>query len=551
MKPLLPQNDKNPDRKAWMEKNRDRYRYDHEYLPPIPVLEELPQEEAFTGGYLARRAAATADLIPNMAAAKIKSIFDPFDEVQDFEDLFTILPKPSTIRTWRTDEAFAEQRLSGANPMKMRQILHKDHLPFKICNLDQKIPGFRETLRQGLKEGRVFASDYSELDFIQGGTHEKGRKLLPKPKAVFFWQLMGYRDWGQLMPVAIQIHQDGPIMTPQGAPAMDWLIAKLCVQIAHANHHELSSHLTRTHLVMGPFGIATARHLAENHPLGLLLRPHFRFMLANTDLGQQSLMNKGGILDRLLAGTLEESLQVLSDSYKSWSVKEFAFPKDIENRGLSDEAALPHFPYRDDGLLIWGAVEKFVTSYIRLYYKKEKDVAQDTELQAWAKELKDPDQGHVIDMTSPINTRQELIDLVTTVIFTCGPQHGAVNFSQYDYMAFVPNMPLAAYCPVPGQNPNTGAFEEEVDEQFLMQFLPPTRPTSEQTQFAEILTSFKYDRLGFYEDDAFEDPDALQLVENFQQDLFQIERRIDLRNGKRQVPYPFMKPSEILNSISM
>ncbi len=563
MKALLPQNDRRTrERPIWMERNREKYQYDHEYLPPVPVLLDLPDEEAMSAKYLAARVAATAELIPNLAAAKIKSIFDPFDEIQDFEDLFPILPKPTSMRTWRTDDSFAEQRLSGANPMKMRRVQERDELPFKLGGDGELLPGFSTKIGDALAAGRLFYSDYSDLSFIQGGTHEHGKKYLPTPKVIFFWQKSGYRNWGQLLPVAIETTPNASFLTPQNVRSpLDWLIAKLCVQIAHANHHELSTHLTRTHLVMGPFGIATARQLAENHPIGILLRPHFRFMASQVDLGQRTLLNRGGILDNLLAGTLEESLTVVTDAYKSWSVKEFSFPHELENRGLLDRDFLPHFPFRDDGMLLWKAIEKLVTGYVELYYRSEQDLIDDTELRAWAGELADPALGNVIDMPSPISTRQELFELLTNVIFTCGPQHSAVNFSQYDYMAHVPNMPLAAYCPVPGQNPVSvdartapalsSAENETQMKDLLMRFLPPAAPTTEQMRFAFILANYHYDRLGFYADKDFDDPEALLLIDQFKQELFQIERRIDLRNEKRHVPYKFLKPSEILNSISL
>ncbi|MDB9309816.1 lipoxygenase family protein [Aphanizomenon sp. CS-733/32] len=50
----------------------------------------------------------------------------------------------------------------------------------------------------------------------------------------------------------------------------------------------MSSHLCRTHFVMEPFAVVTPRQLAQNHPLRILLKPHFRFMLANNDLQQMS-----------------------------------------------------------------------------------------------------------------------------------------------------------------------------------------------------------------------------------------------------------------------
>lgn len=42
-----------------------------------------------------------------------------------------------------------------------------------------------------------------------------------------------------------------------------------------------------------------------------------------------------------------------------------------------------------------------------------------------------------------LGSLQQLIDIASITIFTCGPQHAAVNFSKYDYFSYLPNTPLA------------------------------------------------------------------------------------------------------------
>ena len=263
------------------------------------------------------------------------------------------------------------------------------------------------------------------------------------------------------------------------------------------------------------------------------------------------LVNPSGFVEQLMAGTLDESMTVIKNAYKGWSVTENAFPAEIKNRNLADKEILPHFPYRDDGLLLWEAIEQFVTQYVRLYYRRQVDVQDDKELQAWAGELASHQFGRVRDMPAKIDSKQQLIELITTLIFTSGPQHGAVNFSQYDYMGFVPNMPLAAYCPVPGQSPLEATLDPKEQEKKLMEFLPPKEEAYGQVQVMETLSTYHYDTLGFYESDAFIDPKAIEIIEAFQKSLAQIESRIDTRNNRRSVGYKFMKPSEILNSISI
>ena len=58
-----------------------------------------------------------------------------------------------------------------------------------------------------------------------------------------------------------------------------------------------------------------------------------------------------------------------------------SFPEDIKARGLHDTATLPQYPWRDDGILVWIAIHKFVGSYFEHFYPSDADVEQDSEIQ--------------------------------------------------------------------------------------------------------------------------------------------------------------------------
>ncbi|XWK89585.1 MAG: lipoxygenase family protein [Phormidium sp.] len=544
MTTYLPQNDPEPQKRLdWLQRNRAEYEFDLNYLSPLSLLKNLPQRENFSGKYISERLLASSELPVNTLAVQLRSLWDPLDELQDYEDFFPVLRRPQTIKTYQTDDSFCEQRLCGVNPLVIRSI--NELAPKTLESLQTKF-GSSLNLRQELDNGNLYVADYTNLSFVQGGTYERGKSYLPKPKALFCWRSSGYSDRGQLVPVGIQLNLENGkttnIITPFDNP-LTWFKAKICVQIADGNHHEMSSHLCRTHLVMEPFAVATARQLASNHPLGLLLRPHFQFMLANNDLARKRLINRGGFVDDLLGGTLQESLQIVKNSYEEWSLDGSAFPTEIKNRGMDDPKRLPHYPYRDDGMLVWNALKKFVSNYLKIYYKTPEDVSNDRELQAWAQELASPEGGRIKGMRDRIETLDQLIDIVTTIIFTCGPQHAAVNFPQYEYMAFVPNMPLAAY----------QQLTEDLsiaDEKSLMSFLPPPKQAADQLTIVYILSAYRYDRLGYYDND-FPDPQAQAVVEQFKQDLNAVERQIDLNNKSRLVPYIYLKPYLIPNSISI
>jgi arachidonate 15-lipoxygenase len=545
VKPYLPQKD--PDvnvRINWLDKNREEYKFNYDYLAPLPVIDKVPHKEIFSAEYTAKRLASMATLAPNMLAAKARNFLDPLDELEEYEELLSLLPKPDVIKNYKTDSCFAEQRLSGANPLAIQKI---DVLPENFAVTDahfQKVAGTELTLEKALKEGKLYFLDYPLLSDIKGGVYENVKKYLPKPQALFYWQSSDSPNGGSLVPVAIQINHDSGaksvIYTPDD-PHLDWFLAKTCVQIADGNHQELGSHFAYTHAVMAPFAIVTARQLAENHPIALLLKPHFRFMLFDNDLGRTQFLQPGGPVDEFMAGSLAESLGFVAKVYEEWSVEKFTFPRLIKSRQTDDPEILPHFPFRDDGILIWNAVEKFVAEYLQLYYQTSQDISDDYELQNWARELVAQDGGRVKGMPAKIETLEQLIEIISVVVFTCAPLHSALNFSQYEYMAFVPNMPYAAYHPIPET--------KGVDLETIMKILPPFKQAADQVMWTEILTSYHYDKLGFY-DEEFADPLAQEIVVQFQQNLHEIERQIDIRNQTRPIPYNYFKPSEIINSIN-
>ncbi|WP_017327314.1 lipoxygenase family protein [Synechococcus sp. PCC 7336] len=545
VRPSLPQKDPNSNkRNDYLERNREDYQFDRSLLPPLPFMQKVPKREYFSPEYTAKRLASMANLPANMLAAKAKRFLDPLDSLEEYEELIPLLSKPNLLKNYRTDEFFGEQRLSGANAMATRR-LAKLPSDFAVDNaLFQQVLETDGTLDAALAEGRLYFLEHPYLNRIKGGESEYGRKYMPKTRSLFYWKSDDSPVGGALLPVAIELKSEAtntPIVyTPKDAP-LDWLFAKLCVQVADANHQELGSHFAFTHTAMGPFAMVTARQLAENHPVSLLLEPHFQFMLFDNDLGRAQFLNPGGPVDRFLAGTLEETLTFVVDTLDRWSIDTFDFPSIIERQNMDDPEVLPHYPFRDDGMLIWDAVKEFITNYLSIYYKTPEDIREDYELQNWAKELAAFDSGRVKGMPETIESLQQLIDILSVVIFTCAPLHSNLNFTQYEYMIFVPNMPYAAYHPVPEQ--------KGIDMETILKFLPPYKQAADQVYWTMVLTSYHHDKLGFYEDD-FADPLAQDALVQFQQNLADIERKIEIENQHRPVPYQYFLPSEIINSIN-
>ncbi len=573
LKPSLPQDDtpaQQQARKQAIAQQQSEYQYAE--TAGIILIKELPQAEMFSFKYLLERDQGLISLIANTLASDIENVFDPFDKIEDYQEMFPLLPKPAVVKTFRDDYVFSRQRIAGANPMVIERVI--DKLPDNFAVTDaifQNIMSTKKTLAQAIKEGRIFLTNYKGLAGLTPGSYKYEKdgktieiaKIMAAPMVLYCWKPTGYGDYrGKLAPIAIQINQkpdpvSNPIYTPKDG--MRWFAAKTFAQMADGNYHEAISHLGRTHLVLEPFVLATANELAPNHPLALLLKPHFQFTLAINELARAQLISQGGYADTLLAGTLEASIGVIKGAIKEYleNFGEYAVPKELARRGVGErdldgqgENFLPDYPYRDDALLLWNAIEAYVGDYLSIYYSSPDKVINDSELKNWVNRLISVKGGGVKGLVpnGELKNLDQLIAIATQLIFVSGPQHGAVNYPQYDYMAFAPNMPLAVYGDLAAISAaNSGA---DMDENSILKILPPQKMAAKQLELMRTLSVFRPNRLG-YPDKEFTDARAQNVLRKFQARLQEIENEINVRNETRLEPYIFLLPSKVPNSLNI
>ena len=474
-----------------------------------------------------------------------------------------------------SDGEFARQRIAGPNPMILRCLQERDRSVLQSWLSSQTYQlanGESVDLADATAAHRLFIADYPLLEQLTPADLQADR-YVGSPKALF------YTSGNKLEPLLIQLQSGGKIFTPAvSGDADDWMRAKLYFQVADITHHELIDHLCYTHFAMEAFTIATSRQLPSHHALYRLIKPHFQFMLAINARGNGVLLDEGSAVDNLMAPTREVSLGLINQAYRQRPFEDYALPNDIKKRGIGSEF-LPNFPYRDDAQLLWNAIAKYVTNYLQRYYPDDRAIQQDPYLQAWAAELGAPlssrslaefpqipawlpsevattvgleieslpGYARVPDFPNSqtteigkLTTLQQLIDIATQIIFTCGPQHAAVNYNQFDYAGYVPNFPLAAYA-----RPDVTAS--------LQEMLPPLEKELEQMQLTFALSGVRFGQLGSSELMGFVEQGDRQILQNFQAELLQIESEIKSRNQQRLsedgVEYPYLLPSQIPNSI--
>ena len=524
--PSLPQDDPHPHlRRLRLDIQRSRYRYNYDYLPGIPLVERVPIShlpslpwlvqvinrlinvginarlvagsdyasarsatlQEIVGGFSRHGAPRSAIARAVASAASAAGTSDWPMTLDDYAGLFQTVPLPAIAADFMDDRVFAWMRLAGPNPVMLQRITRPD-ARFPVTEAVYKSVLPHDSLAAAGAEGRLYLADYAELESVETGTIDGLRKYLSAPLALFAVAPYG----GRLTPIAIQCAQTpgfDPVFTPHDGHA--WLMAKTIVQIADANMHEAVTHLGRTHLLLEPFVIATERQLAASHPVGLLLRPHFEGTLFINDLAQSYLIAPGGPVDELLAGTLDATRELAARALSDYSLNHAALPAALHARGVDDVSVLPDYPYRDDALLYWRIIKRWVQDYVRTYYRSSREVFEDTELAEWCRELGDAGRVPGFRDGAVITTRTALVDALTSVIFTASVQHAAVNYPQYDHMAYTPSMPLAGFAPAP-------VGVHGLNEQDYLELLPSRRSALKQLSILYLLGSVHHTTLGEY-----------------------------------------------------
>ena len=203
--------------------------------------------------------------------------------------------------------------------------------------------------------------------------------------------------------------------------------------------------------------MATMRNLPDPHPIFKLLRAHFRYTMSINSAARATLINNGGIIDQLFAIGGAGKVELMRRASAHYSVHWTNILRHTKERGVDDPDQLPGYHYRDDGVKIWTAIEKFATELINEFYKTDDEVKEDRELQSWAEDIHTngfpgyfgAKDGH--GFPQKISTRKELAEYCTLIMFTGSVQHASVNFGQYDLSGFVPNASLTLRNPPPSK----------------------------------------------------------------------------------------------------
>lgn len=509
--------------------------------------------------------------------------------IKETEDNLLLFETPQLMErdqfAWLTDETFARQTLAGLNPYSIQLVTEwplKSKLDPKVYGppecaitkelVEREIKGYM-TIEEAIKQKKLFILDYHDLllPYVNKVREEEGTTLYGS-RTLFF-----ITHQGTLRPLAIELTRPPKDGKPQWkevfTPCWDstghwlWRLAKVHVLAHDSGYHQLVSHWLRTHCATEPYIIASNRQLSAMHPIYRLLHPHFRYTMEINALAREALINAGGIIESGFS-PVKYSMELCSAAYDlQWRFDHQALPADLISRGMAvEDPTSPHglkltiedYPFASDGLLLWDAIKEWITKYVGHYYPNASAVECDEELQAWWTEIRTVGHGDKKDEPwwPVLKTPQDLIGILTTIIWVASGHHSAVNFGQYTYAGYFPNRPTIARNKMPNEDPTDEEWNTFMNNPglTLLQCFPSQIQATTIMAILDVLSNHSPDEeyIGEELEDSWaENPVINAAFEEFHGELIKIEGVIDARNvdknlknrcGAGMVPYELLKP---------
>ncbi|CAM9888708.1 unnamed protein product [Scytosiphon promiscuus] len=553
----LPQDpDANPvARLRQLEKQRELYQWrmggtpiDMPYLEGFPPDDELPTFEWLrkTAAVLVRILVGTVrgdvGALEAIDAArdpvKAKNFAQNVDElisdvtqknerpagIDDYNDLHAFpIKTPDALWDFDEDDAFARQRLQGANCVQIKKCSETTRNKLKILDTDSNYSSLKDKVDSLMVDGKLFVVDHELLAGLESSNYDDTARYLAPGIALF------EATDDELLPlraIGIQLDQGNDATpTPVFVPAngYSWQIAMACFEASDFIIHEVVSHLGNTHVVMEAPMVAMHRQLPTQHPIHALFAPHVEGTALINWGAHELLMPAGAGVDKLTAANIEDLWDIVREQTTKRLSSDFSPEADFEARGMTTEDFPGRYAYRDVGLKYWAAIHTWVTEYLDLYYPTVDEMDGDYELKAFMEELADVG-GHTllkgwVDVNDFTSKKALLAKYLASLVYTGSTLHAAVNFPQQPLTSYVPNTPGAVYQPIPADQGPRG-FDE------YLAFLPHLELATTQVVLTTLLGSVIYTKLGDYETAQFSDDRVLEPLQKFQLAIESIETEL-------------------------
>uniref|UniRef100_A0A3Q2NYC1 Lipoxygenase domain-containing protein n=1 Tax=Fundulus heteroclitus TaxID=8078 RepID=A0A3Q2NYC1_FUNHE len=120
------------------------------------------------------------------------------------------------------------------------------------------------------------------------------------------------------------------------------------------------------------------------------------------------------------------------------------------------------------------------------------------------------------------------------------------NPHTYDFGGWMPNLPTTMRCPPPTE-------KGKATEDTIIAALPDKSTTYKANATLYLLTREYSDfvKLGDYPEEHFTEKEPCKLIKKFQDDLTKLSETIKERNKNLNVPYEYLDPEKVQNSVTI
>ena len=165
---------------------------------------------------------------------------------------------------------------------------------------------------------------------------------------------------------------------------------------------------------------------------------------------------------------------------------------------------------------------------------------------------------HPQGLDRPLITKKDLVNFVTKIIFQASAGHAAVNFMQFEYMCFAPNVPAVMRGKIPKEDDRG-----KIGMERILSSLPSMRSSLIQAGAAYALSEFSDVEVFLLPTGAkgsepskpprwlFTKGEVDKAYFNFLIKLSEIEEKIINRREEGKVPYEVLLPSRIPYGIAI
>ncbi|KAF8873369.1 lipoxygenase [Gymnopilus junonius] len=386
---------------------------------------------------------------------------------------------------WYTDAVFGQQQFTGTNPTTITLASTSWIEEFKAASCTQRLIRVEKLLTDD--PNSLYVQDYSDYRPTMGIASAADFSLDGRYgcSSVVLFRL---EPEGKLHPLAITIDYKGSMESSvtifnrrhtssiPGDEAADWpwRYAKMCTQVSDWFRHEVTVHLTYTHLIEEVLIVAAHRTFDPSHIVLKLLKPHWTTTLSLNKAARDTLVPK--IIIPLTGFTASQTYVFIKSQFSSFDWTGSYVPNDLPRRGFPiedlDKFKFHNYGYARNIYRIWQILRKFVSSVLtQVYVGGDAQVAGDSSVAAFCREARSNSGGQLFNFPD-IKTLDELIDFITMGIHIASPQHTAVNYLQQYYQTFVPNKPSALFQPLPRSLEELQTYTEKD----ILSALPIHRP---------------------------------------------------------------------------